>query len=339
MKRTIGLIFILALLTSAKFARADGHGQAVMGTLLGGALIGIGGASLATDSSACAAQDYAACAKIPLDILEIAGGAMAMAQNNKAAGQTAPGGGSSYSGVPSLNTPNTTLPPGVTVPDPNKPLVFGNDSNGNPNFQFPPKEDLQRLVQSGFENGASPDGTTLEEALAKLNDNYDKAKNAVAAYNQQALGGPSNLDANSSPFVASSQDGLSSTNNDDVGLNKGNGIRTAESEVGLDPTNPFDSNPYNSNIDLNALKKSRGETSRVKILGMNAVDSNGRSLTIFERVSRAIRGDRNRDLTLAKIEWSRKAALNKQKAPSIFAPKVKISASTLQKINAANKQI
>ncbi len=324
---------------NVRSAQADGHGQAVMGTLLGGALIGIGSASLAKDISTCNPNNIAPCLKIPLDILEIAGGAMAMAQNNKAAGQTAPGGGSSYSGVPSLNTPNITLPPGVTVPDPNKPLVFGNDSNGNPNFQFPPKEDLQRLVQSGFENGTAPDGTTLEEALAKLNDNYDKAKNAVDAYNQQALGGPSNLDANSSPFIASSQDGLSSTNNDDVGLNKGNGIRTAESEVGLDPTNSFDSNPYNSNIDLNALKKNRGETPRVKIIGMNAEDSNGRSLTIFERVSRAIRGDRNRDLTLAKIEWSRKAALNKQKTPSINIPKIKISAANKLKFNTSDTRI
>ncbi len=338
MKQLFSIFLILSLLVNVRSAQADGHGQAVMGTLLGGALIGIGSASLAKDISTCnPTYNIAPCLKIPLDILEIAGGAMAMAQNSKSAAETAPRGGSPYGGGLNNGLPNITLPPGVTVPDPNKPLVFGNDSNGNPNFQFPPKEDLQRLVQSGFENGTAPDGTTLEEALAKLNDNYDKAKNAVDAYNQRALSGPSDL-GNGSSLIASSKDVLS-TNNDDVGLNKGNGTATEDTYVGADFTNPFDSNPYNSNIDLNALKKNRGETPRVKIIGMNAEDSNGRSLTIFERVSRAIRGDRNRDLTLAKIEWSRKAALNKQKTPSINIPKIKISAANKLKFNTSDTRI
>jgi hypothetical protein len=337
MKRVCSLIFVLALLMNLQSAHADGHGKAVIGTMLGGALIGIGTVSLIKDIQGCVPPAYATCWKIPLDALEIAGGAAAMAQNSKAASQTAPGGGSSYGGGLNSGVPNITLPPGITVPDPTQPLVFGNDSNGNPNFQFPSKEDLQRLVQSGFENGASPDGTTLDEALAKLNDNYDKAKNAVDAYNQQALAGPSDL-GNDSSLMASSKDGFS-TNNDDVGLNKGNGTGRADTYVGAESTNPFNNNPYDSNIDLNALKKNRGETPRVKIIGMNAEDSNGRSLTIFERVSRAIRGDRNRDLTLAKIEWSRKAALQKQKAPSIFTQKVKISAANKLKMNASDNSI
>jgi hypothetical protein len=47
---------------------------------------------------------------------------------------------------------------------------------------------------------------------------------------------------------------------------------------------------------------------------MNSEDETGKTLSIFERVSRTIRGERNRDLTLAKIEWARKEALNKQKS-------------------------
>lgn len=95
---------------NVRSAQADGHGQAVLGTMLGGALIGIGSASLAKDISTCNPKNIPPCLKIPLDILEIAGGAMAMAQNSKSAAETAPRGGSPYSGGLNNGLPNITLP-------------------------------------------------------------------------------------------------------------------------------------------------------------------------------------------------------------------------------------
>jgi len=306
--------------------------------LLGGALIGIGSVSLATDSSACAAQDYAACVKILPDLLEIAGGAAAMSQNNTAANQTNPGAPTAPGNVTNDKV-DTVLPPGIKVPDPNKPITFGTDSSGNPNFQFPPKEELEKLVKSGFENTNSQNGSTLDDALAKLNENYDKEKNAVAAYNQRALGlAP---DTTNDLMQVASNDGLTPVGSDIAGLNNGSktGSSTNNSSLDDDSSNSSDNHSPNSTVDLDALKKSRGASTPVKMIGLNTENSSGRALTIFERVSRAIRGDRNRDLTLAKIEWARKEAFNKQKAPTLLVPKVKISSTSESKKNSTSNRI
>jgi hypothetical protein len=352
MKRLLGIFFILMLILNTPHANADGHGKAVVGTILGGALIGIGAASLVKDINTCSTPEMLNCWKIPLDILEIAGGGMAMMQNNTAANQTSPNGGPTFNpniNIPNMpNTPNTTIPNLPNTPNTQKPIVFGTDSNGNPSFQFPPKEELERLVQSGFENGTAPDGTSLNDALAKLNENYDKAKEAVASYNQQALSGgalPFSDFGSSSPSnsqLADSNNGTSSLGSDFLGLNKGTQLSSKDPYSGIDSNNSSDSNTLSPNateLNLDKIKKQRGESQPVKIIGLNTEDSNGRTLSIFERVTRAIRGDRNRDLTLAKIEWTRKAVLNKPKAPSILAPKVKLSASDKTQTSSTKTQI
>ena len=335
MKKYVNIFLILLLLLIAHPARADGHGKAVMGTILGGVLIGIGATSLATDTAECPTPNPGACAKIALDIAEIVGGVMAMSQNSQAAAQTAPTGG--INGIPKLNLPPGTLPPDIKIPKPGI-VYFTKNPDGTPNPQFPSKDDLKRLIQSGFVNGnAAPDGSTLDDALAKLNDNYDKAKDAVNAYNnQQALNGN---DPNAGTQIASNGQGNAS--DEYIGLNKGvsgsSSNNDSNNDIGLDglDTNRFSPSP--SNADLDALKKNRGDFSRVKIIGMNTEDETGKALSIFERVSRAIRGERNRDLTLAKIEWARKEAFNRQKIPTKTAPK--ISASNDLKSNRSDNRI
>ena len=116
MKKYVNIFLILLLLLIAHPAHADGHGKAVMGTILGGVLIGIGATSLATDTAECPTPNPVACAKIALDVLEIVGGAMAMSQNSQAAAQTAPTGG--INGIPKLNLPPGTLPPDIKIPKP-----------------------------------------------------------------------------------------------------------------------------------------------------------------------------------------------------------------------------
>jgi len=107
-----------------------------------------------------------------------------------------------------------------------------------------------------------------------------------------------------------------------MGLNKGDGSESASKGGGFDsPSNPFSNN---NNADLDNLKKMRGEPDPVTPVGLNLQNNNtNKLLTIFERAARVLRGDRNRDISLAKIEWTRKEALKKQgKAPStISAPK------------------
>jgi len=324
MKKYVNIFLILLLLLIAHPARADGHGKAVMGTILGGVLIGVGATSLSTDVGTCSTPSMINCWKIPLDILEIVGGVMAMSQNSQAAAQTAPTGG--INGIPKLNLPPGTLPPDIKIPKPGV-VYFTKNPDGTPNPQLPSKDDLKRLIQSGFINGnIAPDGTTLDDALAKLNDNYDKAKDAVNAYNnQQALNGD---DPNSGTQIASSN-GQGNTSDEYIGLNKGvsgsSSNNDSNNDIGLDglDTNRFSPSP--TNADLDALKKNRGDFSRVKIIGMNTEDETGKALSIFERVSRAIRGERNRDLTLAKIEWARKEAFNQQKTPTKTAPKISAS--------------
>lgn len=353
MKKLFIIFLIFAVLINTQHLKAaDGHRQALLGTILGGALIGVGAASLVKDIGTCSTPAMVNCWKIPLDLLEIAGGAMAMKQNNMAAKQTAPNSGPAFNpNIPTTpntpNTPNTTTPNFPNTSDPQKPIVFGTDSNGNPNFQFPPKEELEKLVNAGFQNGTAPDGTTLEGALSKLNENYDKAKEAMDAYNQQALAGgqlPSS-DFGSSPShsqLADSNGGETSLDNAYLGLDKGSKLSSNDPYSGLDSSNYSGTNPLSANssdLNLDKIKKERGESKPVKMIGLNAEDSSGRTLSIFERVSRAIRGDRHRDLTLAKIEWTRKAVLNKPKTPSILAPKVKLSAAENTKANETKTQI
>ena len=125
-----------------------------------------------------------------------------------------------------------------------------------------------------------------------------------------------------------------------MGINTGSGLNSSSdsnNDIALDGVDANRLSPSPSNADLDALKKNRGDFSRVKIIGMNTEDQSGKALSIFERVSRAIRGERNRDLTLAKIEWARKEAFNRQKIPTKTAPK--ISASNDLKSNRSDNRI
>jgi hypothetical protein len=102
-------------------------------------------------------------------------------------------------------------------------------------------------VQALGTKASAPDGTTLDDALAKLNDNYDKAKDAADAFNQQSAAGA---------FLPGGDGGLggdsSGSGDDYTGLNKGDGSETGAKSGGFDfPTNSFP----NNNADLDNLKK------------------------------------------------------------------------------------
>ncbi len=336
--KLLALILSLSFLTSSKIAHATLGG---MGAIMGGILVLLGakdvhlGMGETNTWCTCAANPYSAascqpgCTKgrwqIAQGIGEIAGGAASMLMNSENNKQTSPGGGLNFdkttTGGLNLNLPKN--PDGTTPNLPDKckeipQICKCNDASCNqPTLQLPPKDELEKLMRAGGSSKAlAPDGTTLDDALAKLNDNYDKAKDAADAFNQQSAAGA---------FLPGGEGGLggdsSGSGGDYMGLNKGDGSDSASKGGGFDsPSNPF----LNNNADLDNLKKMRGEPDPVTTVGLNLQNNNtNKLLTIFERAARVLRGDRNRDISLAKIEWTRKEALKKQgKAPStISAPK------------------
>ncbi len=319
--KLLALILAFSFLASPHQAKAS---QGKTGQMLGGLLILAGGFSLYKGISMCnPACTPPAYAWITGGILGMAGGLIAMNQNGQNDKELTPGGiTSGLTGGPSNpNLPNNPDGPSISIPDKCKEfpqLCKCNDSACNqPILQIPPKDELEKLMRSGGSGKTVlPDGTTLDDALAKLNDNYDKAKDAANAFNQQSAAGA---------FLPGGEGGLggdsSGSGGDYTGLNKGDGSDSASKGGGFDsPSNPF----LNNNADLDNLKKMRGEPDPVTTVGLNLQNNNtNKLLNIFERAARVLRGDRNRDISLAKIEWTRKEALKKQgKAPStISAPK------------------
>ena len=322
----LSLILAFCFFATPYQARAT---QGKTGQMLGGLLILAGGFALYKGMSMCnPACTPPAYAWITGGILGMAGGLVAMNQNGQNDKELTPGGPTGgLTAGPSIdiNWPKNQDGSPINLPDKCKEfpqLCKCNDSACNqPTLQLPPKDDLEKLMRSGGSGKTVlPDGTTLDDALAKLNDNYDKAKDAANAFNQQSAAGS---------FLPGGDGGLggdsSGSGDDYTGLNKGGsgeGSDSASRGGGFDsPSNPF---ANNSNADLDNLKKMRGEPDPVTTVGLNLQNNNtNKLLNIFERAARVLRGDRNRDISLAKIEWARKEALKKQgKAPStISAPK------------------
>ena len=328
--KLLALILAFSFLASPHQAKAT---QGKTGQMLGGLLI-VAGAFVTyqgytqVNTTCYPVTVQPSCgygwAKVAGGLLGMAGGLIAMNQNGQNDKELTPGGfsGGITAGPSNPNWPKNPDGSPINLPDKCKEfpqLCKCNDSACNqPTLQLPPKDDLEKLMRASSGNkGIAPDGTTLDDALAKLNDNYDKAKDAANAFNQQSAAGA---------FLPGGEGGLggdsSGSGGDYMGLNKGDGSDSASKGGGFDsPSNPF---ANNSNADLDNLKKMRGEPDPVTTVGLNLQNNNtNKLLTIFERAARVLRGDRNRDISLAKIEWTRKEALKKQgKAPStISAPK------------------
>ena len=302
------------------------HEKAKSGTVLGGVLVAVGtvnlGISIAKCSS-CVGMCFW-CYKIPLDAASIVAGALAMSQNSKAASDTAPKG-INFGGITAggLNSGMPTIPndvPNVNIAEKcreSPTTCTCNDAAcSQPQLTLPPKEELEKLIRSG----ATPDGTSLEDALAKLNENYDKARDGVGKFNQLSAGGA--FDPAGGGLVSTGDDSGDSSENGNtdaagVGLGSASGKRSGGDDS--------DDDDFKTEPMIDALAKQRGEQSKVLLMGMNAIDKNGKALTIFERLTRALRGKNERDLVLAKNEWIRKKALKNKKNS------VKLNVNVLQK--------
>ncbi len=122
--------------------------------------------------------------KIPLDLLEVAGGAAAMMINGESENDMKDSNFSMPSTTPSGGDPGGA-PPGGDVIDTCKsmPEICNINSNTNkPQLSMPPKEVMQAAIRDTFAGQAvNPEGLSLDEALADLDEKYGQAEAAVAA--------------------------------------------------------------------------------------------------------------------------------------------------------------
>lgn len=289
----------------------------VLGSILGGALVVHGLFSLYKDlpkATSCTANCGGEWAKVGFDMLEIAGGAMALMSNmgNESDTRSGPemptmpgGGGAPGGGMPApSDIPNlcAQMPQACKV-DPN---------TNRPQLSLPPKSTMRAALAKSFNGQAvNPMGLSLEEALTDLDDKYDQAADAIAAFNNASDSGAFDTAMSGEDLGTTAQaDGDAGTGE---GLNKGRGISGNGAAPNFDALTLPTGETMDWNALLNKTKAERGPLSRANAVGMNLQDGkSGRVLSLWERVSRAIRGTRDRDILLAKVEWSRKRAMNKQ---------------------------
>jgi hypothetical protein len=328
--KLLALLLSFSFLISSKIANAT---MGAMGVVMGGLLVFIGVKDVtkgkAIMSANCPNPTTAAmCStgkwQLAQGLLEIAGGAASMLMNSENDKQTSPSGLGDFGKLTTggLNPDLPKNPDGTTPNIPDKCKEFPNickcnDASCNqPSLQLPPKEEIEGLMRQAAKFNPS-DTTTLEDALSKLNEDYDKAEKGVAAFNRLSAAGAFDPSGAGSSTLGIDESGGTG---DYVGLNKDGSDSGSKGGGSFD----FSSNPLANNADLDNLKKMRGEPDPVTNVGMNLKNNNtNKLLTIFERAARVLRGDRNRDISLAKIEWTRKEAAKKQgKGPaSIPSPK------------------
>lgn len=295
------------------------HEKAKTGTMIGGILIGVGAITTAIGYAPCGTPAGCNWPWIIGGLAEMAGGAIAMMQNSKAAKDTAPKGmnfdglttgGAGTVGSGGANIPN--LPNGIPkldVENCKPPVCNCNDAAcSQPQIALPPKEELESLMRSG----TMPDGTSLDDALSKLNENYDKAKAASGEFNKLSAAGAFDPSGTGLANIGTSEDSSDSSDTDSAdsgGVAGGSASGSTKTSGSDDDSDDFKTEPM---IDF--LAKQRGEQAKAFLVGMNAVDSKtGKVLTIFERMTRSLRGKNERDLILAKNEWIRKKALKNKK--------------------------
>jgi hypothetical protein len=345
LNKFFAITFAFSFLLVPNQAKAN---MGTIGKILGGALVVVGAIDVykgigetkkwcpcAAAETTCKPGCFDGKVQIGKGLLEMAGGMAAMMNNASTEKQLNQSPDFKYPKQPdtTIKTPNIpnlpNLPDGTKASIPDKckeipELCKCNDASCNqPTLQLPPKEELESLMKMGTPSTPA-DNTTLEEALSKLNENYDKAKEAADNFNKLSAAGafdPSGMSGGG--LGDSSLDSLGGGDESYSGLDKGGG---SGSVSGSGRSSDFDFNPRNSalNAEIDNLKKMRGEPDPVTAEGLNLrSNTTNKVLNIFERAARVLRGDRNRDISLAKIEWTRKEAAKKHgKGPaSMPAPK------------------
>lgn len=319
---TVGAMVTTLLLPEHAYAGGDGgNGQAKKGQTLGLVLgiVGVGtiaiGASMLPNTSGYV--------WMAMGIAEVAGAAIAMSNNSKTEEQTrsgpemptldaAKGGG--------VDLGSLGLPPGTTIADLCAKAGIGCTCGGvnctKPTINIPTLDQARAGLEAAYKTDPNAyKGMNLQDALSDLDNNYKEAENVANKFNDASNNGAFNGGGGSRSLLASEESNLDSLK-DSKNLTSGkDGVKTAG-----------DNNGKASDGEGAAgtlVAKLPGEIAAAKRDALPAVERHGglllsdartgRLLTIFERVTRAIRGDHDRDIILAKIEWARKDLAKKQK--------------------------
>lgn len=319
-RRLVGLSMVLLAIFSARVGdSSSGNGLAVAGEAMGGILTLIGVTSLSKDISSCSPSTPSTCAKTALDTLEIAGGAVALAAGISANKDTSDSGttlatsGSSYSwssgsGLTGDNSAATIADQCAQA----APLCTCTGSTTCvPQITLPSLATLQGLVGSGLgiNQTGNPNGQSLQAALNDLATNYPQAQQAVAAFNAAAqngtLGGTDNIAAQP-----------------DTVTNKTKAPDTTHSSAPAAAIAAKLDAEDGDSMDLTKLmekaKEERGNFVPPTVSGLDVIDpATGKTLSIWERLTATIRGQHNRDILLAKLEWTRNKVLNQVKTQMV----------------------
>jgi hypothetical protein len=331
---------MLALwLACPRIAIADdsGHQQAQQDQQMGMVLGIVGAGTIAIGAAMVAAENYAGFIFIAMGITEVTGAAAASNNNGKTASETENSGGPTGSGSGATGAPADLgfmgLPTGTTLADVcGKAGSFCNCTGTNcstPQMTLPTLDEAKKgLEQAYISDPAAYKGLPLSEALAELDNNYKNAEKMANNFNDASKNGalaslagvPSSDVSGASGGTLASVNGTDTNSGDPTGLNKKSG------------------NTKDSSTDASGVTSGTGDTTNGKGLAgipapyhkrdaarpvtrRNALtledEASGKLLTIFERVSRAIRGEHNRDYTLAKVEWARKDIIRQEKNKEI----------------------
>ncbi len=152
-------------------------------------------------------------------------------------------------------------------------------------------------------------GKTLQEALDSFDKVFSNAKNAAAAFNAASKKGSLRGEIGD----VASADGKSAV---DSGIEK-DGTLDSKNSLGSAADSTGSREEANSNTKA-AFAEFIGSRAPLEAVSRsNALTlvnaKTGKLLTIFERVTRAIRGERDRDFVLAKVEATRKEIIQKNK--------------------------
>lgn len=332
-----GVLTLWLALPPIAYAGDGGHQQAQQGQQMGMVLGIVGAGTIAIGAAMVAAENYAGFIFIAMGIAEVAGAAAASSNNGKTASETENSGGPTGSGSGATGAPADLgfmgLPAGTTLADVcGKAGSFCNCTGPNcstPKMTLPTLDEAKKgLEQAYISDPTAYKGMPLSEALAELDNNYKNAQKMADGFNEASQNGAlaslagvptSGVDGASGGTLAS-LNGTDSNSTDPTGLNK----KTGSSNDSTDSNGLL-----SGSGDLGAGKGllggipapySKREAAR-PVTRRNALtledESSGKLLTIFERVSRAIRGEHNRDYTLAKVEWARKDIIRQEKNKEI----------------------
>lgn len=315
------LFLVLSLAFSPKaYAGGGGNGDAKKGAAIPMVLTIVGVVTIGVGVAKIAAQQYATGALwVAGGVAEIIAAGMAGSNNSKTEEETRAQGEPAFDPAAPGGTPGSIpgLPDGINLEALCKQAGANCTCKGTncstPQITIPSLTDMQNALKSSYDRDPAgfPPGFSLDDALSKLDNEYGKAQEAIDAFNTAsangALSGKSMLaDSGELQNVKDPKDLTSGKDRPNVGKS-GEGTTNASA----DAMNVMNKDWFGKNTP-GALK--REPVRPVNRHGLTLEDARtGRLLTIFERVSRAIRADRDRDITLAKIEWARKELARKAK--------------------------